>query len=372
MKKIRFVTLHPAGTNVDLTKDEGQIPYTLCSNYLIDAEIVTCNIDDKTANVSAVPGLKVKHIPKIINNAITGAIYIICNARKIDWLNIYFAGRQAYIWSKLYKFLNDKGRVYLKLDMDFRSSDLYDNNDVERKVFSKCTNVADLVSVESDALKNRIQKYSFKEIRVIGNGISKPNFTPITSELRNNTFLTVARLGTKQKATDVLLQGFALTADKHNWNLKLVGTIEDEFKQYIESYFEKYPELRSRVQFVGQINDREQLYREYCRAKVFVLPSRWESYGISCAEALSCGCALIITRAIPPAKEMTNSYKYGKIVDIDSIDSLADAFYDATEQKYTQEYINEMIEYAKKQFSWKEICAKLYNYMVNIDEVKDL
>ena len=27
MKRIRFLTLHPAGTDVDLTKDEGQIPY---------------------------------------------------------------------------------------------------------------------------------------------------------------------------------------------------------------------------------------------------------------------------------------------------------------------------------------------------------
>lgn len=38
MKRIRFLTLHPAGTDVDLTKDEGQIPYTLCSNYPIDAK----------------------------------------------------------------------------------------------------------------------------------------------------------------------------------------------------------------------------------------------------------------------------------------------------------------------------------------------
>lgn len=29
MKRIRFLTLHPAGTDVDLTKDEGQIPYRM-------------------------------------------------------------------------------------------------------------------------------------------------------------------------------------------------------------------------------------------------------------------------------------------------------------------------------------------------------
>lgn len=55
MSKICFVTLHPAGTNVDLTKDEVQIPYTLCKNYDVDATIVTCNIN-KHANIDSVQG----------------------------------------------------------------------------------------------------------------------------------------------------------------------------------------------------------------------------------------------------------------------------------------------------------------------------
>lgn len=43
--------------------------------------------------------------------------------------------------------------MYLKLDMDFRSSDLYDKNKREKNIFSKCTEAVDLVSVESEALK---------------------------------------------------------------------------------------------------------------------------------------------------------------------------------------------------------------------------
>lgn len=368
MKLFRFVTLHPAGTNVDLMKDEGQIPYTLCCNYPIEAEIVACHIDKKNANITAVSGLKVKHIPYIVNNALSGLFYLIFNSKKIDWLNIYFAGRQAYIWTKIFKILNHRGKVYLKLDMDFRSSDLYDRDNRERKIFYKCTDVVDLVSVESEALKNRIQKYSSKEIYVIGNGISKPDFNPITNQARSNTFLTVARLGTKQKATDILLQGFAKTANKHNWNLVLIGTIEEEFKKYIDKFFKEYPELKGRIQFLGQINDRKQLYNEYCKAKVFVLPSRWESYGISCAEAISCGCSLILTNSIPPAKEMTNCEKYGRIIEANNVDDLADALLEATKKQYTEKETNEMVEYANKQFSWNEICAKLYTYMMNSGE----
>lgn len=370
MNKLRFVTLHPAGTNVDLTKDEGQIPYTLCVNNEVEAMIVTCHINNKTANLDAVTGLKVEHFPLIVNNSLTGVIYLLLNAKKIDWLNIYFAGRQAYIWTRLYKFLNKYGKVYLKLDMDFRSCNLYEENFREREVFTKNTEVVDLISVESMAVKEQIQKYSSKEIILIEDGVAKLDFTPKIDQIRENIFLTVARLGTEQKATDVLLQAFAQSADKHNWSLKLVGTIEEDFKEYIEEYFKQYPQLLNRVQFVGQIKNREVLYNEYCKAKVFVLPSRWESYGISCAEALCCGCRLILSDAIPPAREMTNRGKYGEIIAPDNVNALSKALLFATQQEYNQQDINEMVEYANNHFSWDRICAKLYNEMKIIDEEK--
>lgn len=370
MKK-RFVTLHPAGTNIDLIKDEGQIPYTLCRKCGIDAKIVACNIDAKTANFDLVQGLKVEHFPRIINNALTGVVYILLNAKDIDWLNIYFAGRQAYIWTKLYKLLNKSGKVYLKLDMSFRSSDLYDADLQERKVFYKNTKVVDLVSVESEAIKDKIQKYSSKEILLIRNGISNCDIIRDINGNRENTFLTVARLGTRPKATDILLDAFAKSADKHDWNLKLIGTVDENLKPYISDYFDRHPELINRVNFVGEIKDRAKLYNEYCKSKVFILPSRWESYGISCAEALSCGCRLILSNAIPPAKEMTANGKYGRIVEPDNVDELSEAILDATKLEFASKDIFEQVAYAKEMFSWEKICEQLHAAMEIVDGRKD-
>lgn len=370
MSKIRFVTLHPAGVNVDLTKDEGQIPYTLCTEHGVEASIVACHIDTETANMDCVKGLKVKHFPFILSNALTGAIYILINAKKIDWLNIYFAGRQAYCWTRLYKLLNPRGHVYLKLDMDFRSSTLYDENTVEREVFRKNTEVVDIVSVESTAIRERIAKYSEKDILLISNGISRLDFSPQINGMRDNMFLTVGRLGTKQKATEILLQAFAKSADRHNWKLKLIGRIEEGFVEYIKEFYNKYPELKERVIFAGEIKERKTLYSEYCHAKVFVLPSRWESFGISCGEALSCGCRLIITNTIPPAREMTNSGKFGSIIDAENIDVLAEELVKASKRTYSKEDINELVEYANEQFSWSSICERLYHEMERIDEEK--
>lgn len=368
MEKVRFTVLHPAGTNVDITKDEGQIPYTLAKLENIDAKMVSCHIDYDCCNIENVPGLSIKHIPLIINNTITGLLYLLKNSRQIDWLNIYFAGRQAYIWMRLYKFLNKKGCTYLKLDMDYRSCDLYDSNPKERRIFTRNTLIADIVSVESVAVKKRISRYSKKEIFLVEDGISKLKFCPNTNTKRENLFLTVGRLGTCQKATDVLLEAFANSALNHNWKLKLVGNIEKEFNKKIEDFYEKYPHLRQRVIFTGPINDRETLYSEYCSAKVFVLPSRWESYGISAAEALSCGCHLILSDSIPPANEMTNFEKYGEIVKVDNVEQLSKAMTNATLKKYEQATIDEIVKYANMQFSWERICKKLLKEMNRINK----
>lgn len=368
MKKIKFVTLHPPGTNVDLTKDEGQIPYTLSKNYNIDSTIVTCHIDNKTANMDSVNGLKVKHFPLIINYAITGIVYLLLNAKKIDWLNIYFAGRQAYLWTKIYKFFNRKGHVYLKLDMDYRSCDLYDKNEKERDIFKKNTKIVDIVSVESMEIKNRIQKYSEKDILIISDGIAELKYKPEITKNREDVILTVGRLGTEQKATDILLTAFANSANQHNWKLKLIGTIEDTFMDEIEKFYNIYPQLKERVFFVGEIKEREQLYEEYCRAKVFALPSRWESFGISCAEALCCGCHLIVSDSIPPAREMTNNEKYGKIVKTESIKELEETILAATRYTYFTNEICEISSYANNLFSWDRICDVLYKEIKRIND----
>lgn len=367
MSTIRFVTLHPAGANVDLTKDEGQIPFFLCSKHNVDATLVTCHIA-KSANLEYVHGLKVKHFPLIINYFFTGVFYIIFNAKKIDWLNIYFAGRQAYLWSKLYKILNPRGHVYLKLDMDFRSCDLYDQNVNERKIFTKNSEIVDIISVESVRVKQRIQKYSSKDILLIRDGFAQLPLRQNILQPRDNIFITVGRLGTLQKGTDVLLEAFAQSASQHDWQLKLIGNIDENFNAYLKDYFFRYPFLKNRICFVGQITDRKELYNEYCRAKVFIFPSRWESFGISAVEALSCGCRLILSDSIPPANEMTCEGRFGKIFESENIDMLAEEITKETQLKYSLKHIVESSTYADELFSWSKITDILFSEMQKIDK----
>lgn len=365
MKKTRFITLSPECRNIELVKDVGQIPYVLGKEHEdINATIVASCINKKGSNLENVAGLHIIHYPFLLKNTeLTGVLYLLFHSRKIDWLSLHHAGRRSYYWAKLYKFLNPKGKVYLKLDMDFRSCDMYDNDEWERDIFTKNTEVIDLITVETQAIKDRIQKYSHKDIKILGNGYCKSSIEPDISTERKNSFITVGRLGTKQKATEVLLEAFAQSANEHDWSLVLIGSIEDSFKSYIDKFYVKYPHLKYRVKFKGEIKDRESLNKEYCLARVFLLPSRWEGFPIVSGEALICGLRVIVSDLVPPMKEMTNNEEFGQIVPADDINALCSAIIAETKREYDYNEVCRIKQYAEEQFSWSKICERLYELL---------
>lgn len=105
--------------------------------------------------------------------------------------------------------------------------------------------------------------------------------------------LTVATL-TRRKAHDVLIA--ALSQLKLlPWHARFVGG--DEFDPVWASGLKKQVVdlgLEDRIHFTGSIDD---LRAEYLAADAFVLPSRFEGYGMVFAEALAFGLPVIAARA---------------------------------------------------------------------------
>ena len=204
---------------------------------------------------------------------------------------------------------------------------------------------------------------------MIPNGYCISNCAKLDTIERKNVFLTVGRLGTKQKATENLLQAFALCADKIDWNLRLVGNIEESFKSYIEDFFYQNPKLRKRIKFIGTLSDRVAIDAEYRQAKVFVLPSRWESFGLVLTEAMANGCRLLATDVVPPILELTDKEQFGTIVPPDDVRALADAMVESTKADYSKKEIQKIMDYAKENFSWDAICEKLYIKMQECEDI---
>lgn len=363
MKKIRFCTLYPRGSAVEFYKDVGQIPYTLAKMGKAEATMICCYATKEEADLKKMPELHYEQKKMLCGNqTLTGLLYLLTHARKIDWLNVYHGGRHCYYWIKLYKLLNPKGKVYLKLDLSYAGCEMYQNSEKERNIFEKTAAVSDIVSVESKKIKKLTAEFTKQNIRVVPNGyINEAETIPQVN--REKQFITVGRLGTPEKATDILLEAFAQSANSHDWTLKLVGSVAQDFQTWLEDFYNRYPEIKERIIFTGPIYEREALYREYRKARVFVLPSRWEAFPLVGPEALYNGCRMILSDTIPPIEELTGNLAYGEVVKAADVESLKEALIRETERNTAEQEAEEIATYAREHLSWYSICENLLTEM---------
>lgn len=148
-------------------------------------------------------------------------------------------------------------------------------------------------------------------------GSSKQVFAPCQGN--PPCLLTVATL-TRRKAHDVLIAALAQIRQLP-WHARFVGG--EEFDSGWVSALKKQVadlNLEDRIHFAGSIHD---LNAEYAAADAFVLPSRFEGYGMVFAEALAFGLPVIAARAgAVPDVVPANA---GILVPPDDADALATA-----------------------------------------------
>ena len=180
---------------------------------------------------------------------------------------------------------------------------------------------------------------------------------------KNEIYLKKPLLYRPEKATDILLEAFAQSANSHDWTLKLVGSVAQDFQTWLEDFYNRYPEIKERIIFTGPIYEREALYREYRKARVFVLPSRWEAFPLVGPEALHNGCRMILSDTIPPIEELTGNLAYGEVVKAADVESLKEALIRETERNTAEQEAEEIATYAREHLSWYSICENLLTEM---------
>ena len=334
-----------------LGKDNGMIPIYMSEKLGYNSKILTVNLkNDLPDNERGVEFIKVKRKFSFLSNFAywTKLVkrynifkYLIKNAKNIDVLMLFHVSRCSYWYVYFYKKLNPNGFVYVKADFNlavyqkewnivnskpesFREFFRKRRESTEYNKRKKLIPMTDLISYESlEAYE--FMKDSYAGIDTKGKTIYLPNgfddeiidkIKVRTLEEKENIILTVGRLGTEPKNTELLLKTLK-EIDLKNWKVYLVGSIDKKFINYKENFFRENPQLIDKIIFTGEIKDREELYSYYNRAKVFVLPSKWESFGIVMVEAMAFG-NYIITSNTCAAKDITNNNEIGRIIEIDS------------------------------------------------------
>jgi glycosyltransferase involved in cell wall biosynthesis len=125
----------------------------------------------------------------------------------------------------------------------------------------------------------------------------------------------------EQKAIDVLIRAVQRVRETHP-SVKLVLVGAGHLREELETLAAGLG-LRDQIQFLGRQGRRE-IIRLLWGCKVFVLPSRFETFGIAVLEAMVCGKPVIATTAggIP---EIVQSGRNGILVRPDDPNALAQA-----------------------------------------------
>lgn len=359
-----FYSIYMNTEKKDLMKPNGLIPYTLHRDFGYNTTIATYD-NNEDYNDDNIKGVNIDFIKKITGKPIIdGSLYIMKNAKKIDILHTFFWKKENYIWFFLYKLLNKHGKTYVTMDADERlKKESMKTKGLKGVIKTNILNKCNLISTETKEMHEWLKENWYKEIKYIPYGVLPPQ-QKINYDMKNNTIITVGRIGTYQKANEILLEAYKkIYKDIPNWNLKIIGPIQKKFEEYISRYYKENPDLESKVIFTGPIFERKKLMKEFEQAKIFCLTSRYESFGLVLSEAGSRGDYIVSTN-IAPARDLTEGGKYGTLFEIDNIEELAKRLKEICDDDVKlKENCEEIQEFINTNYTWKVVCKKALNYL---------
>ncbi len=210
----------------------------------------------------------------------------------------------------------------------------------------------------SPALNNRILHYvpeKKEHILSIPNMVDTGFFVPAPTQAAGPgstfTFFALAH-HIRLKGLDTLLEAFALAAQKEQ-NIRLIigghGPESAALKQQCRDLG-----LTGQVGFTGALNSH-QVREQLQQADAFVLPSRFEAFGVVFIEAMACGIPVIAARAGGPESFITPTT--GLLTEPGRPQQLANAML-AMKENVHQYPADSIRQYAIREFSPQAVSAK--------------
>ena len=230
------------------------------------------------------------------------------------------------------------------------------NDKVIRKIFQKAARVICV----SGAFAKLIESYR-PDIDVVGNVVNCDAFVPRadSEKHRGIRFLTVCYMEEEaqlyKKGIDILIQAWTEVVKKYT-DVKLVigggGSAKTKVEQWVEEQgISKY------VEFTGAL-DRKQVIQEMQSCDCFVLPSRYETFGVVYIEAMACGKPVIAVANGGP-DDFVKPFN-GFLIEPD-VKELVQAVYEMighlTQGNYYQD--EKISNYIKSKFSYEAIAEQL-------------
>ena len=195
-------------------------------------------------------------------------------------------------------------------------------------------------------IPNIVNDDFFTSPKAVGN-------TGLSSKIR---IISICHLN-KNKNTALLIKAFALVLEQDvDFNLELVIGGEGEERKTLQSLVENLG-LKNHVQFLGPLT-RNQVKQEINQSSIFVVSSKYETFGVVVVEALALGKPVVSTQCGGP--ESIINKDVGVLVENDSVTELAKGILHVS--THLNDYDADTLRtYCLENFSEKAVTNKLTN-----------
>jgi glycosyltransferase involved in cell wall biosynthesis len=223
-------------------------------------------------------------------------------------------------------------------------------------------NSSGVISVSS-SLKEEIAKIRKREIKVIPNIVNSGLFeTRRLTDIKKLNIGFLGALNNNNKGLDILIEACSgLDAGTFNLHIGGTGKLTDHYKALAKEHG-----IESNCIFHGEII-RSRIADFYSNLDIFVLPSRYETFGIVLIEAMACGIPVIATKCGGPLDIVTEST--GLLIEKDNRDELANAIVRMADNMkfYNSETIR---NYAREKFGEETIARQITGFYKEILALK--
>lgn len=254
--------------NIHFKKDVIIIPKIISRIYNLDIYILTEKNEITYNNHSEI---KLIFSKWLLNNLLN--FYKL----KPEILFIIHITKITLVYIFLFKIINRKTKIYLKLDWE----SLLDIKSFIKKIAIYFFMIfPDYLSIESKRWYKFIKdNYNFfsNKFYYLPNGYDPNSYEKYSYWDKDNIIITVSRLWTYQKNTELFLKIAKDILEKlNNYKFYLIWPIEDDFKKNIEDFFLENPKLINHIIFTWEINNENELKEFYKKSKFFILTSRFD------------------------------------------------------------------------------------------------
>lgn len=346
--------------NQQLQKDCGLVPWLLTKyNRFRRGVMVGMKCSDDYPYLADMPELEMEFLDE---DTIKARVeYVKAHAKDIDLLILYGAYPQFMPIADVYKTIRPDGKIYLASDMNIGWAKRIP---VDHPKYRQFLNQCDIIGASNSTVQEFMRHEWRVNVELIRNGWFYPAWANFADMQKENIILTVGRIGSAQKMNHILLMAFAQIADKiPDWKVELVGHVEDDFIRDSRLFFDANPNLRDRIIFTGQINDKKKLLEKYKHAKIFCMTSKFEGTPNAAAEALW-AANFIITSSIDAANDITDKGRCGRVFPIGDVEKLAKLLKNiCRDEKLLFNGCKHAAKYAREEFNEHTIVDDLYNLL---------